>query len=988
MWQLFSHLPPNHTGNISDDQRAMGSGMAVDKAWQLHTGTPETLIAVLDSGIHWDAQDLIERHFLNRAELPLPADSMQYDKNGDGRFSVSDYAGDQRVSDLNRNGVIDAGDLIRAFSDGTDADGNGYVDDIAGWDFHENDNDPSDRTKFGHGTGEAKDSAAAINNGVGGAGICGNCSFMALRVDDSFVIDVNAFSRAVIYATDRGASLIQQALGSANANPFVKYAANYAYDRNVVIIGSAADENSYHHNWPSTYDPIVYTNAIRHDANSVNDSTTFLNFNNCSNYGARVDVATSGRSCSSEATGNLSGISALTWSYARSLGIQLTAGELISLIKTHATDINLGPNDDDPSRHSTFAGWDSITGYGRTNAHAMLDAVRQGKIPPEARITTPEWFEHVDASAPSMTIGVQVGVPRSGRAKLRLDVTRGVETTNAAWLTLREATYDNQAVHDDFFTVTTQQLLELPVRDGEPSQYREGFTFRLVVDDLNGLSAEARRTVFVSQDPARLAGFPRTMNGSGESAGLFIDLNRDGADEFVVGDGAGYVHAFTADGSELSGFPVPIGLSHHSRPDRDELVYSSIYGAVAADDLDRDGVPEIVAATMEGHIAVLDARGRFLPGFPRLLPRLDWNTVSQDQVLSQGVWSTPVIADVNADGRADVIVASLDGHVYAMHATGESAGRDLIGFPVAVDVGGKRAKLLSSPAAYDLDGDGFPELIFGTNHAGTDAGQLWAVSGRGQRATSVVLPGFPTRVPLLRDVVLPTVGTGIPTSPVVADFDGDGEVEILVHGFVGKTYLFTAQGGLKQSLSIEVDPASPSREDYMLGAFGHPAVGDVTGDGRLSPTIVGVGQGMLVSLALGGKKYDFDHLVGAFDVTTGRLHAGFPQVARDMQLNVAPLVLDLDGDGAGEMIAGSGGYELGAWNGRGPVAGFPRFTGGWVFGAASAGDADGDGLLEVAVTTREGKLFMWKTDAPRAAATRRGSWPTFKGNAQRTGVAR
>src|SRR5262249_53323115 len=72
-----------------------------------------------------------------------------YDLNDDGVFDVADYAGDARVSDANGNGLLDPQDLIRAFSDGTDADANGYVDDIAGWNFLDDDNDRSTRCRTG-----------------------------------------------------------------------------------------------------------------------------------------------------------------------------------------------------------------------------------------------------------------------------------------------------------------------------------------------------------------------------------------------------------------------------------------------------------------------------------------------------------------------------------------------------------------------------------------------------------------------------------------------------------------------------------------------------------------------------------------------------------------------------------------------------------------------------------------------------------------------
>ena len=66
-----------------------------------------------------------------------------YDTNHDGTFNILDYSTDPRVTDRNGNGYKDPEDLIVAFSDGTDHDGNGYVDDISGWDFYNHQNDPA-----------------------------------------------------------------------------------------------------------------------------------------------------------------------------------------------------------------------------------------------------------------------------------------------------------------------------------------------------------------------------------------------------------------------------------------------------------------------------------------------------------------------------------------------------------------------------------------------------------------------------------------------------------------------------------------------------------------------------------------------------------------------------------------------------------------------------------------------------------------------------
>ena len=59
---------------------------------------------------------------------------------------------------------------------------------------------------------------------------------------------------------------------------------------------------------------------------------------------------------------------------------------------------------------------------------------------------------------------------------------------------------------------------------------------------------------------------------------------------------------------------------------------------------------------------------------------------------------------------------------------------------------------------------------------------------------------------------------------------------------------------------------------------------------------------------------------------------------------------------------GSGGYLLHAWDVEGTEApGWPKFTGGWTLGSPSVGDINGDGYLDVVVTTREGFLFAWSS---------------------------
>src|SRR4051794_12752111 len=131
------------------------------QAWATTTGRPDVTIAILDSGVMWNnlgkpLNDVRLKTRISTGETPLPradgdtsTDSLvpdcaglraregRRDLNGDGVFNILDYACDARVDPAPPNGVgpsvnakplLDPEDVLIAFSDGTDADNNGYVD--------------------------------------------------------------------------------------------------------------------------------------------------------------------------------------------------------------------------------------------------------------------------------------------------------------------------------------------------------------------------------------------------------------------------------------------------------------------------------------------------------------------------------------------------------------------------------------------------------------------------------------------------------------------------------------------------------------------------------------------------------------------------------------------------------------------------------------------------------------------------------------------
>ena len=82
----------------------------------------------------------------------------------------------------NGNGFVDPEDILVEFSDGDDDDHNGYTDDISGWDFYDDQNDPGTvDSAYGHANGQQEQAAAETNNGYRNAGICPKCLLLPIK---------------------------------------------------------------------------------------------------------------------------------------------------------------------------------------------------------------------------------------------------------------------------------------------------------------------------------------------------------------------------------------------------------------------------------------------------------------------------------------------------------------------------------------------------------------------------------------------------------------------------------------------------------------------------------------------------------------------------------------------------------------------------------------------------------------------------------------
>lgn len=175
---------------------------------------------------------------------------------------------------------------------GTDDDGNGYIDDFRGWDFTKNDNDPS-ITFNDHGLAVAGVAIAKVDNNVGIAGVGFNCTYIPIKVGEYTRIDYGY--EGIKYAADRGVDIINCSWGSFSSSQFEQDVINYAVlTKGALVVAAAGNQGREIEYYPAAYDNVL---AVA----STNDNDTKASF---SNYGFWVDVSAPGNNIYTTAQGN------------------------------------------------------------------------------------------------------------------------------------------------------------------------------------------------------------------------------------------------------------------------------------------------------------------------------------------------------------------------------------------------------------------------------------------------------------------------------------------------------------------------------------------------------------------------------------------------------------------------------------------------------------------------------------------------------------
>ena len=1005
-WSFLSYIEEDQQGNIREAELEYGSGNRLDRALRYHTGRFDVSVGVMDSGIDWSHSDLVNKFYLHAEELPIPqfsdgSTASEHDANGDGLFNIQDYRQDPRIdwsSGQDRgDDILDPSDLIYTFSDGIDDDGNGYVDDISGWDFFERDNDAfhTHYDDFGnHGTGVARSAAAEGNNGSD-MGHCPNCAILPLRVGDSFITDGGRCAEAIAYGTDMGVAGITMAVGALSNADSTTEAARYAWDMGTLLVGAAGDENAYHHNFPAVLDDVMYVHSITW--NTRNNPVSYMNTWNCNNFGARMTMVAASSACATGSVAVITGAVGLLKSAGLDEGLDLHPGEITQLLTLQSTDVWLTEAELQRSRaYPSDEGWDPYYGYGRLNVEASVIAVQDGRIPPIVSIRGVEWFEVID---PAQQSELEIEAVLSTRtSSLTWELEYGVGNNPREWTTIDDgessAPIDGVIASLDLQTIPMAEAIAEATIDETIVQRldrvnKPAVTLRLRAVDADGNAGEMRKTFYVQADEELKLGFPLKLEGSGEASPIMIDMDGDTVFELVVADGSGRVHVLNGNGQELPGFPVQTDVREGPQATRAfqdiAALHDVIIATPAAGDLDGDGDVEVVVAGIYGGVYAWHHDGSVVSGFPQGIIERGPSEITNAFLYDNGFAGAPALYDLDGSGTLEIVVAGMDSRLYVF----DHEGQDWGGFPIELCAeelcGNSGTRTITSPAIGDVDNDGDIEIGIATNEAINNGSQ--SVSYLIDASTAEVVPSWPAAVNGLvgEAVLLPFIGEGHPASLAFADLDGDQDLEIANAVMLGNNppiHHDTTDALDISFLGTDFGAGSNANIPSLVQMVSNPVFGDLDQDGYPEYITGAVSSVYLASLAA-RSVVEYHQGVGAWSGQSGEMLSGWPRQIEDVQFLASPAVADISGDGMPEAVMVSAGYLVHAWDATGAESeGFPKMTGSWILGSPAIGDVDGDGLLDIAVTTREGWLFVWGT---RGKADQKIEWASIHHDAQNTG---
>jgi len=237
------HYTPNDPGFATQWYL---SKIQLSQAWDIWRNANEVLIGIVDTGVWTNHPDLVSAIWTNSDEIP---------------------------------------------NNGIDDDGNGYVDDVHGWDFGDQDNDPSPSmwttaSKKWHGTMVAGVAGARADNGEGIASPAYNAKIMPIKCSEDQDTEQYILYgyQGILYAVDNGAHIINCSFGGGSSSLTEQEVISYALSKGCLIVASAGNENSDAPVYPGAFPGVLCVGST----GPGDQKSSF------SNYGSFVDLTAPG----------------------------------------------------------------------------------------------------------------------------------------------------------------------------------------------------------------------------------------------------------------------------------------------------------------------------------------------------------------------------------------------------------------------------------------------------------------------------------------------------------------------------------------------------------------------------------------------------------------------------------------------------------------------------------------------------------------------
>jgi subtilisin family serine protease len=856
-----------------------GPDIGAEQAWDITTGSDDIVVAVIDSGIDYNHEDLAANIWRNDADC-------------DG--------------------------------DGIDDDANGYIDDCHGIDTADSDSDPMDVE--GHGTHVSGTIGAVGNNGIGVAGVAWKVKMMACRF-----LDANGYGSTadaikcldyVARMKDRGVNIIatNNSWGSSEDSRALEDAIRAQRDRSILFVAAAGNErqdNDVMPDYPCAQDVanvicVASASDVRDIFSNWGRGIVLLGAPGANIYSTIPGNRYDWKDGTSMATPHVVGALVLL----KAQDPTRTPWELRNLLAAGAVHESAIP--------TIVEGRLSVRNSLTCNNSTVLARLRPMTFEPLSRApgdTVTIRALHVRCAHGDGDVTVNVS-PGGEIVTLRDDGAPGDEVAGDGVYSGRWVAHGDGEYTFNFPAPETETF----VVDVDPS-IKPGFplsTYAQSVDNIDlgkpggylaigNIAGDAKLEILtLAQDFGPLyawnaqgqpmPGWPRYENGdaNGLTLGNFDNDFTDLEPMVVWGIGT---EIYQGDGSPIPGWPQSPG---------------SLLGQLAAGDLDGDGIDEVLSLPARRADGTLFRTDVTVPAYPPI---------------EEGASYTPEVGDLDADGHADMVnVSSRDG--YKLWVSDSNGVRR--GFPVAVP-GGNSVVSGIRPLIGDVDGDGSPNIVLGSGNYDTNRDQVQIFDNRGrllrtlQSASygvdSVVLAdmdadGIPEIVKLGASTIEVWRGDGTPlpgwprttadeyleTAPAIGDIDGDGKVDLVAVGFQYDTFL----DGRVILHAFHADatylPGFPRTLHAFPGGARPPAIADLDLDGR-NDLVVSYGRG----LGLRETVFAYDlHGAGPYGPVESSQHSGdarhsgYYQTGKNLPNHA---IVSTQVFGAGKIVAANGGID-------------------------------------------------------------------------------